>query len=170
MRGEAPGLKLELCGKEYKLARGDVPEILEGLAKERVPDLGAALVLGGWTGEPPCGLRRSREAVSASFADHPALREEVEDALGRQVACARAEGTNRHAHCLANIYPGPSGLEPGLRRKPDRRGGDDDEGEALEGLRGADAAVHGVCGGDQGAAAGAPEREEPGRNEDDPPL
>ena len=68
-----------------RLSRADVPDLLARVPATALPTLGAALVLDDWSTEPPCGLRRQRDALLARFAAcDAALLAELDAALTSQ--------------------------------------------------------------------------------------
>ena len=90
------------------LHRTDVPELLDVMDTNKLPTLGAALILSDWTTMPPCALSRHLNTFKSMFEALPDLWEEVQGALMAKAICKRTSGSNRHGHCAANPFPGPA--------------------------------------------------------------
>ncbi|KAJ3068973.1 hypothetical protein HDU98_007934 [Podochytrium sp. JEL0797] len=97
---------VSLHGKQYKLSRMDALELLSHVPTGLLLNVGVAVVMGAWTSEPSCNLRRVWGSLESLFAD---AGEEVVARLKESVlkqAVATRELANRHGHSFSFQYPG----------------------------------------------------------------
>ncbi|KXS22289.1 hypothetical protein M427DRAFT_141809 [Gonapodya prolifera JEL478] len=101
-------LTTTVLGREFKLSRMDVPDLLTRVPKEKMDTVGKILVLGGWTTMEPSSLRRSYKVILELFEGCES-QDAIKEALLKTMTCKRESGPNRHGHSLEFPWPGPLG-------------------------------------------------------------
>lgn len=110
---ELARLSYEILGKKYYiLGRMDAIDVL-GLVYQneaKLKYLGVALLIGKWTSEPSCQLRRFLGEIEIKYKKYPDLVSLLKEEISKEAVCNRPpEKPNRHGHHVENRFPGIMG-------------------------------------------------------------